>query len=256
MNHNAYFIKNNVDTKYRNIETYFTLCTTSVSEVKGLLDVGDAKNIIVEDYDDNVESHVLLPSDGNIVYKDVDVSIKLVIEGNTTYKVNEQMNKIIEYFQKSPTIIKDNYRRHGNKLILLGWQSNAIKLDTNASASELLLLNLKFKKLFSNDIPFVNVVAGVGGTFEADHTANATSIEVVYYVVGFPTIASNLFVEHGIYIKKSTDPTYTKYVSTMPMLTCFKTVTGLTTATTYNVYPFITTKLETIVGAVENITTL
>lgn len=256
MNHNAYFIKNNVDTEYRNIETYFTLCTTSVSEVKGLLEVGDAKNVIVEDYDDNVESQYLLPTDGNIVYKDVDVSIKLVIEGNTSYKVTEQMNKIIEYFQKSPVTFKDNYRMHGNKLILLGWQSNAIKLDTNASANELLLLNLKFKKVFSKDIPFMNVVAGATGTFEADHTANATSLELIWLINGFPTIASNLFVEHGVYIKKSTDSTYVKHLSEQAIPYIVKTVTGLTTATTYNVYPFITTKLETIVGAVENIVTL
>lgn len=254
MNHNAYFIKNAIDTAYRNLETYFALCTTSVSEVKGFLEVGEAKNIIVEDYDDDVQSQILLPADGVIVYKDVDFSIKLAIEGNSSYKVNEQMNQIIAYFEKSPTIIKDNYRMHGNKVILLGWQPNEIKLNSGSpSASELLLLNLKFKKVFSSDIPFLNVVAG---TFEVDHTIYATSLEIVWGINGFPTIASNLFVEHGFYIKKSTDSVYTKYVSehVLPYIT--KTVTGLTTATTYNVYPFVTTKLETIVGAVENITTL
>lgn len=255
MNHNAYFIKNSVDTTYRNLETYFALCTTSVSEVKGFLEVGEAKNIIVEDYDDDVESQVLLPTDGNIVYKGVDFSIKIAIEGNSSYKVNEQMNQIIAYFEKSPTIIKDNYRMHGNKIILLGWQPNEIKLNAGSpSASELLLLNLKFKKVFSKDIPFLNVVAG---TFEADHTANATSIEVIYYVAGFPTIASNLFVEQGFYIKKSTDSTYVKHITNTSVNTyIYETVTGLTTATTYNVYPFVTTKLETIVGVVENIVTL
>ena len=158
MNHNAYFIKNNVDTAYRNLETYFTKCNVSVSEVKGFLEVGDAKNIIIEDYDDNVESHILLPSDGVIVYKDADFSIKLLIEGNTTYKVTEQMNDIINYFEKSPTIIKDNYRMHGNKVVLLGWQQNQSKLNNiSASTSEYMLLNLKFKKVFSKDIPFIIV---------------------------------------------------------------------------------------------------
>ena len=122
MNHNAYYIKNANDTVYRNLESYFTKCNVSVSEIKGFLEVGDAKNIIIEDYDDNVESQILLPADGAIVYKDVDFSIKLLIEGNSTYKVTEQMNDIIAYFEKSPTIIKDNYRMHGNKIILLGWQ--------------------------------------------------------------------------------------------------------------------------------------
>ena len=255
MNHNAYYIKNSVDTAYRNIESYFNTCTTSISEIKGFLEVGDAKNIIVEDYDDNVESQILLPADGVIVYKDVDFSIKLLIEGNSSYKVTEQMNRIIAYFEKSPVTIKDNYRMHGNKIVLLGWQQNSPTQLNNATAStnELLLLNLKFKKIFSSDIPFLNVVSN---TFEQDHTAFTTSIELIWAYT-FPTIASNLFVEQGFYIKKSTDSTYVKHVTnTSYPLYIYEVVTGLTTATTYNVYPFVTTKLETIVGAVENITTL
>ena len=255
MNHNAYYIKNSVDTEYRNIESYFNICTTSVSDIKGFLEVGDAKNIIVEDYDDNVESQILLPADGVIVYKDVDFSIKLLIEGNSSYKVTEQMNRIISYFEKSPVTIKDNYRMHGNKIVLLGWQQNSPTQLNNgtASANELLLLNLKFKKIFSSDIPFLNV--GVN-TFDPDHTANTTSIELMW-AYEFPSIASNLFVEQGFYIKKSTDSTYVKHVtSNLHLSFISEVVTGLTSATTYNVYPFVTTKLETIVGAVENITTL
>ena len=255
MNHNAYYIKNSVDTAYRNIESYFNICTTSVVDIKGFLEVGDAKNIIVEDYDDNVESQILLPADGVIVYKDVDFSIKLLIEGNTSYKVTEQMNRIIAYFEKSPVTIKDNYRMHGNKIVLLGWQQNTPNQLSNGTpkANELLLLNLKFKKIFSSDIPFLNVVSN---TFEDDHTPQTTSIELVWVYV-FPSIASNLFVEQGFYIKKSTDSTYVKHVtSNLHLSFITEVVTGLTTATTYNVYPFVTTKLETIVGAVENITTL
>ena len=254
MNHNAYFIKNSVDTTYRNLETYFALCTTSVSEVKGFLEVGEAKNIIVEDYDDDVESQVLLPTDGNIVYKGVDFSIKIAIEGNSSYKVNEQMNQIIAYFEKSPTIIKDNYRMHGNKIILLGWQPNEIKLNAGSpSANELMLLNLKFKKVFSKDIPFINVVSN---TFDVDHTPMQTSLELMWGITD--TILNNQFyIEQGFYIKKSTDSTDVKHVTnTIYSIYISEVVTGLTSATTYNVYPFVTTKLETIVGAVENITTL
>ena len=253
MNHNAYFIKNNVDTAYRNLETYFALCTTSVSEVKGFLEVGEAKNIIVEDYDDDVQSQILLPADGVIVYKDVDFSIKLAIEGNSSYKVNEQMNQIIAYFEKSPTIIKDNYRMHGNKIILLGWQPNEIKLNAGSpSASELLLLNLKFKKVFSKDIPFLNVVAG---TFEADHTANATSIELMWGV-NDTSLNNEFFIEQGFYIKKSTDPAFIKHVTnTSPSTYITELVTGLTTGAIYYVYPYITTKLETVGGNVEYIIT-
>lgn len=251
MNHNAYFIKNNVDTAYRNLETYFTKCNVSVSEVKGFLEVGDAKNIIIEDYDDNVESHILLPSDGVIVYKDADFSIKLLIEGNTTYKVTEQMNDIINYFEKSPTIIKDNYRMHGNKVVLLGWQQNQSKLNNiSASTSEYMLLNLKFKKVFSKDIPFIIVDEN---TFEADMTPDSSSIEVMFYIHDRTLI--HQWDEIGFYMKKSTDTTYTKYVSTETYM-IYKDVFGLTNATTYNIYPYITTKLETVVGSVVNVTTL
>lgn len=251
MNHNAYFIKNNVDTAYRNLETYFTKCNVSVSEVKGFLEVGDAKNIIIEDYDDNVESYILLPSDGVIVYKDADFSIKLLIEGNTTYKVTEQMNDIINYFEKSPTIIKDNYRMHGNKVVLLGWQQNQSKLNNiSASTSEYMLLNLKFKKVFSKDIPFMIVDEN---TFEADMTPDSSSIEVIFYINDQTLI--HQWDEIGFYMKKSTDSTYTKYVSTRDYL-IYKIVFGLTNATTYNIYPYITTKLETVVGSVVNVTTL
>ena len=252
MNHNAYFIKNNVDTAYRNLETYFNKCNVSVSEVKGFLEVGDAKNIIVEDYDDNVESQILLPSDGVIVYKDVDFSIKLLIEGNTTYKVTEQMNDIIAYFEKSPTIIKDNYRMHGNKFVLLGWSQSPNQLNNaTASASEYMLLNLKFKKIFSKDIPFVIVDAN---TFEADNTPESTSIEVIF-IINNSTLV-NQWVEIGFYMKKSTDSTYVKHVSTQGFPVIYELVTGLTSATTYNIYPYITTKLETVVGSVVNVTTL
>lgn len=254
MNHNAYFIKNNVDTEYRNIETYFTLCTTSVSEVKGLLDVGDAKNIIVEDYDDNVESHVLLPSDGNIVYKDVDVSIKLVIEGNTSYKVTEQMNKIIEYFQKSPVTFKDNYRMHGNKLILLGWQSSAIELDTNATANELMLLNLKFKKVFSSDVPFIYASSLLNQVRVLD-IGTTNLLLNMSYICSY--VSSNLFVEQGFYVKKHSDSTYTKYVSGTTFNTTNELdITDLTTATEYDFYAYVTTKLETITFPVGSETTL
>ena len=251
MNHNAYFIKNNVDTAYRNLETYFTKCNVSVSEVKGFLEVGDAKNIIIEDYDDNVESHILLPSDGVIVYKDADFSIKLLIEGNTTYKVTEQMNDIINYFEKSPTIIKDNYRMHGNKVVLLGWQQNQSKLNNiSASTSEYMLLNLKFKKVFSKDIPFMIVDEN---TFEADITPYSSSIEVIFGINNQTLI--HQWDEIGFYMKKSTDSTYTKYVSNRDYM-IYKDVFGLTNATTYNIYPYITTKLETVVGSVVNVTTL
>ena len=253
MNHNAYYIKNANDTVYRNLESYFTKCNVSVSEIKGFLETGDAKNIIIEDYDDNVESQILLPSDGIIVYKDVDFSIKLLIEGNSTYKVTEQMNDIIAYFEKSPTIIKDNYRMHGNKIVLLGWQQNQLQLNNStASTSEYMLLNLKFKKLFSQDIPFINVGAG---TFEEDHSIFTTSIEVFFHILD-SRLNNQFLTEIGFYMKKSTDPTYTKYVSTMNYPYIYKLVTGLTSATTYNIYPYITTKLETIVGSVVNITTL
>ncbi len=251
MNHNAYFIKNNVDTAYRNLETYFTKCNVSVSEVKGFLEVGDAKNIIIEDYDDNVESHILLPSDGVIVYKDADFSIKLLIEGNTTYKVTEQMNDIINYFEKSPTIIKDNYRMHGNKVVLLGWQQNQSKLNNiSASTSEYMLLNLKFKKVFSKDIPFMIVDEN---TFEADVSPDSTDIEVMFNI--HDQTIEHQWDEIGFYMKKSTDLTYTKYVSTYSYM-IYKVVTGLTSATTYNIYPYIITKLETVVGPVVNVTTL
>ena len=209
MNHNAYFIKDNVDTVYRNLETYFTKCNVSVSEVKGFLEVGDAKNIIIEDYDDNVESHILLPSDGVIVYKDADFSIKLLIEGNTTYKVTEQMNDIINYFEKSPTIIKDNYRMHGNKVVLLGWQQNQSKLNNiSASTSEYMLLNLKFKKVFSKDIPFMIVDEN---TFEADMTPDSSSIEVIFGINDRTLI--HQWDEIGFYMKNQ-QTQHTKYVST------------------------------------------
>lgn len=251
MNHNAYFIKNNVDPAYRNLETFFTKCNVSVSEVKGFLEVGDAKNIIIEDYDDNVESHILLPSDGVIVYKDADFSIKLLIEGNTTYKVTEQMNDIINYFEKSPTIIKDNYRMHGNKVVLLGWQQNQSKLNNiSASTSEYMLLNLKFKKVFSKDIPFMIVDEN---TFEADITPESSSIEVIFYINN--QTLRNHWIEGGFYMKKSTDSTYVKHVSPY-VYALSEYVTGLTSATTYNIYPYITTKLETVVGSVVNVTTL
>ena len=251
MNHNAYFIKNNVDPAYRNLETFFTKCNVSVSEVKGFLEVGDAKNIIIEDYDDNVESHILLPSDGVIVYKDADFSIKLLIEGNTTYKVTEQMNDIINYFEKSPTIIKDNYRMHGNKFVLLGWSQSSNQLkNATASASEYMLLNLKFKKVFSKDIPFIIVDEN---TFEADITPGSSSIEVIFYINN--QTLRNHWIEGGFYMKKSTDSTYVKHVSPY-VYAPSEYVTGLTSATTYNIYPYITTKLETIVGSVVNVTTL
>ena len=253
MNHNAYFIKNNVDTAYRNLETYFTKCNVSVSEVKGFLEVGDAKNIIIEDYDDNVESHILLPSDGVIVYKDADFSIKLLIEGNTTYKVTEQMNDIINYFEKSPTIIKDNYRMHGNKVVLLGWQQNQSKLNNiSASTSEYMLLNLKFKKVFSKDIPFMIVDEN---TFEEVIEPDSSSIEVMFLI--HDLTLRHQWDEIGFYMKKSTDSTYTKYVSSEAYTDMiYKVVYGLTNATTYNIYPYITTKLETVVGSVVNVTTL
>ena len=251
MNHNAYFIKNNVDPAYRNLETFFTKCNVSVSEVKGFLEVGDAKNIIIEDYDDNVESHILLPSDGVIVYKDADFSIKLLIEGNTTYKVTEQMNDIINYFEKSPTIIKDNYRMHGNKFVLLGWSQSSNQLkNATASASEYMLLNLKFKKVFSKDIPFIIVDEN---TFEADITPESSSIEVIFYINN--QTLRNHWIEGGFYMKKSTDSTYVKHVSPY-VYALSEYVTGLTSATTYNIYPYITTKLETVVGSVVNVTTL
>lgn len=251
MNHNAYFIKNNVDTVYRNLETYFTKCNVSVSEVKGFLEVGDAKNIIIEDYDDNVESYILLPSDGVIVYKDADFSIKLLIEGNTTYKVTEQMNDIINYFEKSPTIIKDNYRMHGNKVVLLGWQQNQSKLNNiSASTSEYMLLNLKFKKVFSKDIPFMIVDEN---TFEAGITPYYFGIKVIFHIHN--QTLRHQWDEIGFYMKKSTDSTYTKYVSIVADK-IYKEVSGLTNATTYNIYPYITTKLETVVGSVVNVTTL
>ena len=253
MNHNAYYIKNANDTVYRNLESYFTKCNVSVSEIKGFLEVGDAKNIIIEDYDDNVESQILLPSDGIIVYKDVDFSIKLLIEGNSTYKVTEQMNDIIAYFEKSPTIIKDNYRMHGNKIVLLGWQQNQLQLNNStASTSEYMLLNLKFKKLFSQDIPFINVGSG---TFDEDCQAQTDNIEVIFNILD-SRLNNQFLTEIGFYMKKSTDPTYTKYVSTMNYSYISKIVNGLTSATKYNIYPYITTKLETIVGSVVNITTL
>lgn len=255
MNHNAYFIKNNVDTAYRNLETYFTKCNVSVSEVKGFLEVGDAKNIIIEDYDDNVESHILLPSDGVIVYKDADFSIKLLIEGNTTYKVTEQMNDIINYFEKSPTIIKDNYRMHGNKFVLLGWSQSSNQLkNATASASEYMLLNLKFKKVFSKDIPFIIVDEN---TFEAHISPTSTSSINVLFDINNETLI-NQWAEVGFYMKKSTDSTYVKHVTSAGYLLdyIYEYVTGLTSATTYNIYPYITTKLETVVGSVVNVTTL
>ena len=253
MNHNAYYIKNANDTVYRNLESYFTKCAVSVSEIKGFLETGDAKNIIIEDYDDNVESQILLPADGVIVYKDVDFSINLIIEGNSTYKVTEQMNDIIAYFEKSPTIIKDNYRMHGNKIVLLGWQQNQLQLNNStASTSEYMLLNLKFKKLFSQDIPFINVGSG---TFDEDCQAQTDNIEVIFNILD-SRLNNQFLTEIGFYMKKSTDPTYTKYVSTMNYPYIYKLVTGLTSATTYNIYPYITTKLETIVGSVANVSTL
>ena len=132
---------------------------------------------------------------------------------------------------------------HGNKIVLLGWQQNQLQLNNStASTSEYMLLNLKFKKLFSQDIPFINV--GVN-TFEADNTPNTTSIEVRFGITDYH-LNNQFLTEVGFYMKKSTDPTYTKYVSDQSY-TIYKIVNGLTSATKYNIYPYITTKLETIV---------
>ncbi len=161
------------------------------------------------------------------------------------------MNDIINYFEKSPTIIKDNYRMHGNKVVLLGWQQNQSKLNNiSASTSEYMLLNLKFKKVFSKDIPFMIVDEN---TFEADINPDSSSIEVMFYIHDRTLI--HQWDEIGFYMKKSTDSTYTKYVSTETYM-IRKEVFGLTNATTYNIYPYITTKLETVVGSVVNVTTL
>lgn len=245
MNHNAYFVKNAVDTEFRNLETYFNLCTVSVSETKGFLEVGDAKNIIVEDYDDLIESQILLPADGIIVYKGEDFSIKLLIQGNATYKVTEQMNDLIAYFEKSPTIIKDTYRQVGNKIVLLGWQGNMIKLNNvTASANEMMLLNLKFKKVFSKDVPIVYNIES------QSYLQNTTTLELEHSYKS-SLITNDLFIEQGFYFKLSTDTNYTKYVTNTTFnRTITKLFTGLTSETFYNIYPFVTTKLETSVGSV------
>ena len=107
--------------------------------------------------------------------------------------------------------------------------------------------------VYMNQIHSANIMIVDENTFEADMNPYSSSIEVMFHIHDQTLI--HQWDEIGFYMKKSTDSTYTKYVSTETYM-IYKEVFGLTNATTYNIYPYITTKLETVVGSVVNVTTL
>lgn len=253
-NHNAYYMKQIGSTaNWVNIETFLSN-TLSVSEITGIGDFGGSKNILFEEFNDSNEINVLAPTE-EVAYEPTDVSIKLLIEGNATAKPTMTASNLQLYVSKG-IYFKDTFRQLGNILYLQDTTINSaqINLITNsASTAEYCLLNLKFKKKYAIDIPILFVTAN---TFEVDHTVNQTSIDFIWGI-NDAVLNNQFYVEQGFYIKKSTDTNYVKHITNTTYNSFItKMVTGLTSSTTYNVYPFITTRLETYTGAVENITTL
>lgn len=253
-NHNAYYMKQVGSTaNWVNMETYLSN-TLSVSEITGIGDFGGSKNILFEEFNDSNEISVLAPTE-EVAYEPTDVSIKLLFEGLSNSKPTMLAQTFVQYVSKG-ILFKDTFRQLGNILYLQDTTINStqINLITNsASTAEYCLLNLKFKKKYAIDIPILFVTAN---TFDIDHSPFQTSIEILWGI-NDSVLNNQFYVEQGFYIKKSTDENYVKHVTNTTYNTFInKVVTGLTSSTTYNVYPFITTRLETYTGAVENITTL
>lgn len=246
MNNNAYFIKAFTDTEFRNIETYFNDCEVSVSQITGLGEFGEPKNILIEEYADKRESDLILPPNNeDVIYKPTDVVMTILIQGNSQMKVGDQAARIMGYISRGINI-KDMARVLCNKLILIGSSTNKGKVTLSESKNEYVLLTLKFKKLFDCDLQFVTDMQTEH--FDSDPTILylQSKIQPKYFTKGF--------VECGVMYKTGSG-SYQKHVSDAPApvpthnYAIFNnTVTGLQPNTLYTIKPFFTSEFETFYG--------
>ena len=240
MNNNNYYIKSFTDTEFRNLESFFTLCNVSVSSIKGLGEFGEPKNILVEEYSDQREIDIILPPSGEeIIYKPTDVTINILVQGNSNYKVQDQVSIILDYV-KGGIYFKDMARGLGNKLLLVGNSESQAKVTIGKSTSEYKLLTLKFKKLFDIDLQIVSSLTNVLEDSDPDMLTFQSTYLPATYTKGF--------TECGYYFKQI-GGNYTKYTVTRIVGEFSKVFTSLTPNTTYLCKPFFTTEFETVYGA-------
>jgi hypothetical protein len=243
MNNNAYFIKSFIDTEFRNLETYFNDCEVSISKITGLGEFGEPKNILLEEYADKREIDMILPPSGDeIIYKPTDVTITILVEGNSSYKVEDQVSKIVAYMQGG-IYLKDIARGLGNKLVLIGKAINSGNLTLAKSSAEYRLISLKFKKLFDVDLQVVTSITNT--LIDLDPT-------VLYFEsIVMPKTITSGFIESG-YLYKTVGGSYQKLLVTLFPANNYSQmsaqITGLTPNTTYLCKPFVTTQFETVYG--------
>lgn len=239
MNHNNYYIKAFTDTEFRNIESYFTNCEVSISKVDGIGEFGEPKNVLLEEYADKREVSVILPPNNEeILYKSTDVTMTILVQGNSNYKVQDQISVFINYISGG-IYFKDLARGLGNKLILVGKSINSSELSIANSTAEYQLITLKFKKLFDVDLQVVTSLVNVLDDFDPDMLTFYTNYYPKTITKGFVECGYYFKVQGGVYSKSTTTP----YLGSFGMF-----FQGLTPNTTYLCKPFITTEFETIFG--------
>lgn len=237
-NHNAYYIQALTDSAWRNIENYFAYNPISISEITGIGDFGGSKNILFEEFNDSNELSALLPTE-DVAYEPTDVTIKLVISGNSNNKPTIQAQNIVNYCSKGIKF-KDTFRQLGNILYLQDTTISSAQINlvaNSASASEYCLLNLKFKKKYAIDIPIV--ISGV----LAEEGVSDTTMEFHFKINENISISSLGFISKGVQYKTHAGSTWTTI--NLDYDDEFSgTITGLTAETTYDIKAFYNNVLE------------
>ena len=250
-NHNAYYLKRVGVTEYwSNIETMYAN-VISISEITGIGDFGNSKNILFEEFNDSNIVSVLAPTE-TVAYEPKDVSIKLLIEGNSTNKPTMTASNLQSYVSKG-IYFKDTFRQLGNILYLQDTTVNSspINLIANSrSANEYCLLNMKFKKQYVIDIPICNSI--LFGYIDPTSTTAEPYCQVL--------ISNNPigFIENGFYYKRKVDSVWIKVVvnTTLTYTDIEKTITGLTASTIYQIKAYWLNVLEEYQSSVSEFTTL
>ena len=249
-NHNAYYLKRvGVTENWTNIETMYSN-VISISEITGIGDFGNLKNILFEEFNDSNEISILSPTEA-VAYEPKDVSIKLLIEGNSNNKPTMAASNLQTYVSKG-IYFKDTFRQLGNILYLQDTTINStpINLIANSrSANEYCLLNMKFKKQYAIDIPICNSITVVY------IEPSTTDADVVYQAqISINPIG---FIENGFYYKRKVDAAWIKSVaSTTNSASIEKVITGLTPSTIYQIKAYWLNVLEEYQSSVSEFTTL